>query len=81
MHPQKGIPHLYQDQLNIIGDHLWKLRYDPEWQSEIEEALLCFEVMKKDTYAELSDDDKAALHKALQASSIKKHGCYNNARI
>ena len=72
MHPEKGIPQLYQDQLNIIGDHLWELRYNPEWQSKIEEALPCLEVMQKDTYVELSIDNKAALHKALQASSIKK---------
>ena len=25
MHSQLGIPQLYQDQLNIIGEHLWEL--------------------------------------------------------
>ena len=72
MHPQHGIPQLYQDQLNIIGEHLWELSHNPEWQQEIEEALPCLEVVKEDMYADLSDEDKAALHKALQAKSVKK---------
>ena len=72
MHPQLGRPQLYQDQLNIIGEHLWELQNDPEWQQEIEEALPCLEVMKGDTYADLSEEDKAALHKALQAKLVKK---------
>ena len=28
MHPQKGTPQLYHDQLNIIGKHLWEIQYD-----------------------------------------------------
>ena len=72
MHSQLGIPQLYQDQLNIIGEHLWDLRHDPEWQEAIEEALPCLEVMKADTYSDLSEEDKTALHKALQAKSVKK---------
>ena len=72
MYPQLGIPQLYMDQLNIIGEHLWELRHDPEWQSDVEEALLCLEVMKKDTYQELSEEDKTTLHKVLQATSVKK---------
>ena len=30
MHPQFGIPQLYHDQLNIIGQHLWSIKNDPE---------------------------------------------------
>ena len=71
MHPRLGIPQLYTDQLNIIGEHLWD-HNDPEWQSDVQEALPCLEVMKKDTYQELSEEDKTALHKALQATSVKK---------
>ena len=72
MHPQMGIPQLYQDQLNIIGEHLWELRHDPEWHQEIEEAILCLELMKQNTYQDLSEEDKSALQKALMASSVKK---------
>ena len=72
MHPQMGIPQLYQDQLNVIGEHLWELRHDPEWHHQIEEAIPCLEVMKKDTYQDLSEEDKQALQKALLASSVKK---------
>ena len=57
MHPQMGIPQFYQDQLNVIAEHLWDLRHDPEWQHEIEEALPCLEVMKKDTYQYLYNED------------------------
>ena len=45
MHPQLGIPQLYQDQLNIISDHLWDLRYDPEWHAAAEDALPILEVI------------------------------------
>ena len=72
MHPQMGIPQLYQDQLNIIAEYLWELQHDPEWHHKIEEALPCLEVMKKDTYQDLSDEDKQALQKALMASLVKK---------
>ena len=72
MHPQMGIPQLYQDRLNVIAEHLWDLHHDLEWHHEIEEALPCLEVMKKDTYQDLSDEDKQALQKALMASSVKK---------
>ena len=37
MHPQEGIPQLYHDQLNILGNHLWQLCYDPEWNTAVEE--------------------------------------------
>jgi deoxyuridine 5'-triphosphate nucleotidohydrolase len=40
MHPQKGIPQLYHDQLNIIGQHLYDIKNDPEWQTEINEELV-----------------------------------------
>ena len=71
MHPQMGISQLYQDQLNVIAEHLWDLRHDPECHHEIEEALPCLEVMKKETYQDLSEKDKRALQKALMASSVK----------
>ena len=34
LHPQKGVPQLYFDQLNHIGQHLFQMKYDPEWQSD-----------------------------------------------
>ena len=34
MHPQKGVPQLYFDQLNHIGKHLYQMKYDPDWQSD-----------------------------------------------
>ena len=69
MHLQHGVPQLYNDQMNAFGEHLCKLRYDPEWNEALEEALLCLEVMKKDTYNELS---KAELHKTLKTASLRK---------
>ena len=45
---------------------------NPEWHHETEEAIPCLEVMKKDTYQDLSEVDKQALQKALLASSVKK---------
>ena len=48
MHPQRGIPQLYHDQLNIICDHIWDLHYDPEWHAEAEEALPILEIIRKE---------------------------------
>ena len=30
IHPQQGIPQLYQDQMNIIGQHLFDIKNNPE---------------------------------------------------
>ena len=73
MHPQLGIPQLYHDQLNVIGEHLWQLKNDPEWRKDVEEALPILEVMKKDTLSELSSQDKAALEDLIfKAKAVKK---------
>ena len=73
MHPQLGVPQLYHDQLNVIGEHLWQLRNDPEWRADVEEALPILEVMKKDTLSDLSSADKAALEDLiLKANAVKK---------
>jgi dUTP pyrophosphatase len=39
MHPQLGVPQLYHDQMNIIGEHLWDIAHDPLVQSKIREEL------------------------------------------
>jgi deoxyuridine 5'-triphosphate nucleotidohydrolase len=40
MHPQFGIPQLYHDQLNIIGEHLWEIKNNPDWNKTIQEELV-----------------------------------------
>ena len=73
MHPQLGIPQLYHDQLNVIGEHLWQLHNNPKWCKDVEEALPILEVMKKDTLLELSLEDKAALKDLrFKAKAVKK---------
>ena len=39
MHPQLGIPQLYHDQMNIIGEHLWDIAHDPIWSAKMEDEL------------------------------------------
>ena len=72
IHPQQGVPQLYHDQMNVLGEHLWELRHDPKWNEALEEALPCLEVMKKDTYHELSQSEKELLHRTLKTASVKK---------
>ena len=31
MHPQLGTPQIYHDQMNIIAQHLWEIKNEPEW--------------------------------------------------
>ena len=40
MHPQFGIPQLYHDQLNIIGEHLWEIKNNPDWNKSVLEELV-----------------------------------------
>ena len=72
MHPQEGVPQLYHDQLNILGTHLWQLRYDPEWNSAVEEALPLLEVIKSGEYEDIAKDDQEKLLEVLHVASLKK---------
>ena len=40
MHPQLGIPQLYHDQLNIIGQYLWDIKNHPEWQQDVHQTII-----------------------------------------
>ena len=40
LHPQHGIPQLYQDQMNVIAKHLWEIRNDAIWQKESNEEII-----------------------------------------
>ena len=40
IHPQYGIPQLYHDQLNIIGKHLFEIRNEPQWNKEVDDAII-----------------------------------------
>lgn len=48
MHSQHGIPQLYHDQLNVVGQHLWHLKHDPQFTPDIEDYLPLLEVLRKD---------------------------------
>lgn len=48
MHSQHGIPQLYHDQLNVVGQHLWHLRHDPQFVPDVEDYLPLLEVLRKD---------------------------------
>lgn len=34
LHPQLGVPQLYFDQMHHIGQHLFHLNTDPDWQTD-----------------------------------------------
>lgn len=34
LHPQEGIPQIYNDQLNVIAQHLWEMKYTPMQQKD-----------------------------------------------
>jgi dUTP pyrophosphatase len=63
MHPQLGVPQMYHDQMNIIGEHLWDIAHDPVWQQKIKEEIAlpitpksAFRIMKL-TRARLGKDN------------------------
>ena len=71
MHPQKGIPQMYHDQMNVIGKHLWDMANDPEWNSDVENALPLLEVIRKDPM-KFSPADRKKLKDLLSIHSLKK---------
>ena len=40
MHPQFGIPQLYHNQMNIIGQHLWDIAHDNCYRDDTEEIVI-----------------------------------------
>ena len=40
MQPQFGMPHLYHDEMNIVGKHLWEMRHRPEWTKSFDENII-----------------------------------------
>ena len=81
MHPQEGVPQLYHDQLNILGSHLWQLKYDPEWNSAVEEALPLLEVIKSGEYENIAKEDQEKLLDVLHVSSLKKQRKLTRQRL
>jgi deoxyuridine 5'-triphosphate nucleotidohydrolase len=71
MHPQLGIPQVYQDQMNVIGKHLWDIQNDPEWNSSVEEALPLLEAVRQ-KQIKFSPDDEQQLKDLLRINSVKK---------
>ena len=47
MQPQMGIPQVYQDQMNIIGQHLWDIQNDPDWSERVNNAMPAMEALNR----------------------------------
>ena len=62
MNPQLGIPQLYHDQMNIIGQHLWDIKYEPEWNEKEKDET----VIDTQEINHMNDDLKSTM-KMLQA--------------
>ena len=71
MHPQKGIPQLYHDQMNVIGKHLWEMCNDPEWSSDIEDFLPLLETIRTKPM-NFTPADQKQLTDLLKIHSLKK---------
>ena len=61
MHFQRGIPQLYHDQLNVVGQHLWHLKHDPQFTPDIDEFLPLLEVLCKDPTL-ITKEEQVNLH-------------------
>jgi len=80
MHSQHGIPQLYHDQLNVIGEHLWHLKHDPEFLEDAEEFLPLLEVLRTDPHL-VSKEEQTRLFKALKFSEEERAEFSNLFRV
>ena len=68
MHPQQGLPQLYRDQLNIVGQHMWDLcHHDPEWNARMGGTLPILQAV-------WDPDSNIPSTKALQISKLITKG-------
>ena len=71
MQPQMGIPQVYQDQMNIIGKHLWDIQNDPDWSERVNYAMPAMEALNRNDNV-FTKNDKARMHHAyLQINTVK----------
>ena len=63
MQPQMGIPQIYQDQMNIIGKHLWDIQNDPAWAERVNNAMPAMEAINRNDTV-FTKNDKAQMHHA-----------------
>ena len=63
MNPQLGLPQLYHDQMNIIGQHLWEIQNDAAWSERVNNAIPILESVSKDTCV-LTKEDRNSLIQA-----------------
>ena len=72
MQPQMGIPQVYQDQMNIIGQHLWEIQNDPDWSERVNNAMPAMEALNRSDTV-FTKNDKAQMHHAgMRVNSVKK---------
>ena len=69
MHPQYGIPQLYHDQMNVIGKHLWEMKNDPTFNTNVDEAIVC----------NITDNLMAQI-KSLRRKKFGQHHLYHLVR-
>ena len=61
MQPQMGIPQVYQDQMNMIGKHLWEIQNDPDWSERVNNAVPVMEALNRnDTIFNKNDQARMA---------------------
>ena len=63
MQPQMGIPQVYMDQMNIIGQHLWEIQNDPAWAERVNNAMPAMEALNRDDVI-FTKNDRARMHHA-----------------
>ena len=63
MQPQMGIPQVYQDQMNVIGKHLWEIHNDPDWAEQINNAMPALKAINRSDTV-FTKNDKAQMHHA-----------------
>ena len=77
MHPQLGVPQLYHDQLNIIGQHLWDIKNSPEWQDIVNDAIIHPHIITLKSLKKIIILDKAwikisSMHAPYKITALKK---------
>ena len=76
MNPQLGLPQLYHDQMNIIGQHLWDIQNDEAWCERINDTIPILESVSKDSCVLTKEDRKSLIQAGfpvrIQSVKIQK---------
>lgn len=80
IHPQKGIPQLYHDQMNVIAQHLFDIKYNPFELPEMKDGYKLIQIANNNTSNTTTNKKKHGSIKAVKKRARLTHGKITQGR-